>query len=542
NLNLDQDDYYYSYAVPTHLAPLVPVALDNSISNEMEVSLYVDENGQLILQYHNIKNSAYEFSYIFASATFPLAVVSIPEVIDPRLGANGKTYPTAGDAVRGQIKQTNEKMSAMKKRITNLEQGIIPSPFETDNTVAYHKDVPENVLPYAEVSMVGGVTRKCTNLIPYPYAEMSAFLNGGNMVANEDGSVSFSGTPTSISYLYLYKGVPLKGTVTLSVSGTFRNMRCFLTLKDKNGSVIYDNSAEPSLTCNLNDYPSATTMEVMFIRSSNNVAISGTCYPMLNEGTTVLPYEPYFSGLRSAPVTEIESVGANLIPFKDQEFTLQGVTFKCKNGALIINGTVSGEISSLNVLFKNNLKFELPAGTYSAKSQGATSSCYIRRYSDNTQFALISKSTREAVFTLEEPTELYVSFYMYNQSFNNEDQQIMLNKGSTALPYKPYREPISFPIPSAVQALDGYGEGNPDNAEEYNAIICENGKWKYIHKGDIEDNAWGSLATTEITDISDILSDDNFIGVEAGGTVTMLNEHEYAVPSEITYQIKGANV
>ena len=41
------------------------------------------------------------------------------------------------------------------------------------------------------------------------------------------------------------------------------------------------------------------------------------------------------------------------------------------------------------------------------------------------------------------------------------------------------------------------------------------------------------------TDISDYLGDDNFIGVESGGTVTAVNEHEYDVPFEVEYMVKG---
>jgi hypothetical protein len=54
--------------------------------------------------------------------------------------------------------------------------------------------------------------------------------------------------------------------------------------------------------------------------------------------------------------------------------------------------------------------------------------------------------------------------------------------------------------------------------------------------------AYYELADPIITDISDLLSADNFIGVEEGGTVTFKNEYEYNVPSEVTYQIKGAIV
>jgi hypothetical protein len=35
----------------------------------------------------------------------------------------------------------------------------------------------------------------------------------------------------------------------------------------------------------------------------------------------------------------------------------------------------------------------------------------------------------------------------------------MLNEGTTALPYTPYREPITYTVPEEIQALEGYGEG-----------------------------------------------------------------------------------
>lgn len=41
----------------------------------------------------------------------------------------------------------------------------------------------------------------------------------------------------------------------------------------------------------------------------------------------------------------------------------------------------------------------------------------------------------------------------------------------------------------------------------------------------------------EVVDISDILPVDNLIGVEDGGTITFVNEHEYDVPTTIKYQL-----
>ena len=46
------------------------------------------------------------------------------------------------------------------------------------------------------------------------------------------------------------------------------------------------------------------------------------------------------------------------------------------------------------------------------------------------------------------------------------------------------------------------------------------------------------LSTPVITDLSDILADDNFIEVQGGGSVVAENGYGYAVPTEIIYQLK----
>ena len=121
---------------------------------------------------------------------------------------------------------------------------------------------------------------------------------------------------------------------------------------------------------------------------------------------------------------------------------------------------------------------------------------------------------------------------------NAETNNIMINAGATALPYTPYVKHI-LPIPEAVQALEGYGQGNPDDPSEYNAIIWgEYGTNQYLQKGNIVDGVWYALSTPEVTDISDLITADNLITVEGGGTLTFENEYGYAVPSEVEYQVE----
>ena len=45
-------------------------------------------------------------------------------------------------------------------------------------------------------------------------------------------------------------------------------------------------------------------------------------------------------------------------------------------------------------------------------------------------------------------------------------------------------------------------------------------------------------ATPEVTDISDLITSDNFIEVDGGGTLTFENEYGYDVPSEVEYQVE----
>ena len=289
------------------------------------------------------------------------------------------------------IDKNSERIDKNSKRITNLEKGITPDPFYTDDGIALVKNVPANALPYAMVSMVGGMTRKSTNLWTL-------------------GDITVNASP-------LIRNISLPaGTYTISLLATSTDTDsdiCRILLKDVNGGSYYwgcERGVRASKTVTLN----AALSRIEFDASSSSTASARDTATftdiMLNKGSTALPYEPYFEGLRSAPVTAIESVGANLTS--------------------------------------------------------------------------------------------------------------------------------TLPIPEAVQSLDGYGEGNPDNTTEYNSIEWDENGVYCRKRGKNTNGAWVPLESPETTDISDIITLDNLFAVEGGGTVTMVNEHGYAVPSTITYQLK----
>ena len=135
-------------------------------------------------------------------------------------------------------------------------------------------------------------------------------------------------------------------------------MRAYGDLEARNGSFVYRNG--------LNFY--------FEIRAQSGVTFSNVIVkPMLNKGSTALPYEPYFDGLRDSKVTEVKSVGANLLPIADKTLTVKGCTVSVNNGNITITGTANangGRLSPISTVtleagtycFSGGFEADLPAG------------------------------------------------------------------------------------------------------------------------------------------------------------------------------------
>ena len=550
-----------------------------------------------------------------AKASEEAAKVSETEAANSASAAHA--YLQEAKAVEANMENLSSRISRNDKRITNLEQGIPPSLFQTDDTVAYSKSVPENARSYAMINSIGGITRKCTNLIPFPYRDDTKTENNVTFKNNGDGSITVPATTsTNLASFYMKRsGLVLKAG-TYTVSGGANGVGVWVSSGGK-----YHGSAYGSETFTITE----TTDFAIYVHVGANTTISSntTVFPMLNEGSTALPYEPYFEGLRSAPVTEEESVGANLIPYP-YSFTsgiYEGVTVVDNgDGSFTLNGTATGTVI---LQFTEENVVYLPAGTYTSsftRNADATISgdCYIYLGEGDSGLGVLAGTK-----TFELPKFGTIGKCLFRMSsgstFTNYTVRPMLNKGSTSLPYSPYVK-HTLPIPESVQSLDGYGDGINESCHNYvdcvkkqfaknvakqtftgteswvydsnyHCMLCKldfvgitsaspitnasvyctlaSAKSQNVQFGasayPIEGygyasvNAWKAylaeqyangtpitlvyaLATPEITDISDILPDDNYIAVEGNGTVTMVNEHGFAVPSEITYQLKGVTI
>ena len=199
----------------------------------------------------------------------------------------------------------------------------------------------------------------------------------------------------------------------------------------------------------------------------NGVKSNGILMIMLNSGSTSLPWEPYTGGAPSPSPSypqEIESVGqdgeigisvdgGNLIkaPFESREnpykpgytFTQNGVTFTVQDdmGIKVAGTNTSADkyVQFTAYYLSDDEKPKYPAGTYTL-SEGVT-----------VQIKFASETiNKNGTFTANEKFNVN-GFYIAipaGQSVN-ETVYPMLNIGSTALPYEPYKPAQKLIIPTS---------------------------------------------------------------------------------------------
>lgn len=408
------------------------------------------------------------------------------------------------DKNREDIIKTSEIVSQNSKRITNILQGLPDDSFLTDSTAAYKKNVPANALPYAEVTKIGGLSKKCDNLISYPFYSGSPTRNGVTFTDNKNGTITINGTATSsFSYTFMSNKTIAAGTYTMSVDGGVPNGVAIYFRSNTSGvdnyQVISDSVAKKTFTL-ANDYHNLQ----MWI-NPETVFDNCTLKLMLNTGSTAKPFEPYFEGLGHAKVTAIKSVGTKEsifpIPAKVQDLDGYGwgVNKNCYNyvtwrpdDTMTFNKRIGKvDLGSLNWKYGKPFVTAGPDGFYVIDS--------IKDAKHPNSDTLPNILTEP--YSAQTASDL--SHEVVNKGIN-----LFTHSGSNKLvAIDPnYTDLASFK--AAMQGVVLYYE----------------------------------LDTPETIDISHLITSDNLIEVEGGGTITFENDILGAVPSEVTYQLKGVTV
>lgn len=388
-------------------------------------------------------------------------------------------------------KSITSYLSQHDKRITNLEQGILPSPFETDDSVAYIKAVPFNALPFAEVSKVGGMTHKDgDSLKSAKVTELEVV--GKNMAASSEdktsthagitftrkagkSSVVVNGTGTADSAHLFFETFTLPaGTYTASVYGLNSGDRLYLD--DKKGAegtiVNYITTSSPK-TFTLTE---TTDCFLQMVWTEGSTYKNAEIKVQVERGNTATEYVPYTKRTLLIPST-----------VQDLDGYGDGVNADCYN---YIDWDKKQFIKRVGKVDMGTLDYVLNEGFFA--SYGLQS--IIKKPINNSYIPNILAKNYETV-----------SMY-YLSTSHPTNEVTVTDAGRLYAHHTEYTDATTFK--SAMSGVMLYYE----------------------------------LAEPEITDISDILSADNYIEVEGSGTITAVNEGGYAVPTTITYQIKGATV
>lgn len=192
--------------------------------------------------------------------------------------------------------------------------------------------------------------------------------------------------------------------------------------------VLMDSSAQEVVSCNSASFNSINvsatftvtqeqaeqiTQLYFFFNTETTSALRGLTveYFMLNEGTTALPHEAYYAGLKSATFAGITSTGRNLLePSADRTATVAGVTYQTTQatGEVHITGTPTARNGAQ--VFSD---IHLPGGgctLYLPHAQSGTS-WYVRN-STREVASLNADTTHRSVYFGADADEVY-SVYVY---------------------------------------------------------------------------------------------------------------------------------
>lgn len=380
------------------------------------------------------------------------------------------------------------------KQLTNLEKGIGQDPFETDDSVAYAKIVPEDALPYAEVSKIGGMSYRDEatgtlknavvtsiksvgkNLIPFPYYSESGTSSGITFTVNENGSITIKGTCNADTSFALFVGkLPLLGSVKLSgiSNGSIGTYYLQPYFNEKAGSALYNGFY------NYADDLSKSGLTRLMLFVKTGAVIDETITPILSYTSLGnIPYEPYKESILPIPseVQALEGYGL-------------GVTKKYTNH-------IDFENRTWNRMVKRSVKVD--GGQVVPYTTGNGKGIYI---------------------TLGSVSEA---------DFISGSRPILCNKYPSVTADDTYNGVTGCGI-NSFKAITFY-DPELQTADAWKAKIKE---WN--DAGEPLEFIY-AIKTPIVTDISDLITNDNFIEVSEGGLVIAENENGLDVPTTITYQ------
>lgn len=164
------------------------------------------------------------------------------------------------------------------------------------------------------VKKIQGSTVRYNGLVPYPYAYGERTVCDITYSPNEDGSVVVNGKHSgvvAVSQYSLFKNNadPLRlppGTYTITSNHATIGFQANVRRSD--GTTSYPKNSTFELA--EGDVIDEILLQIEW--QDTNTYTNTVIYPVFVKGSTALPWQPYFTGLKSAKISGIKSTGRNL--------------------------------------------------------------------------------------------------------------------------------------------------------------------------------------------------------------------------------------
>lgn len=367
------------------------------------------------------------------------------EISDIRVGADGNTYPTAGEAIREQIGNLTEDLSNKITKFYASNQGETHIT-DSDNgkimdMMVYGKSeqkstMGKNLLKISEVNVQGGV-------------------NGLLSTMNTDGSISVTGTSTSnwSNIIKINNECHTdNATYTFSVDknpGIIIGLKLGRTkLDDANYQThrIMQNQLSCTFETGASNEYCSLFLEGLTVGKSYNFTI----YPMLELGTEATAYEPYTGGQPSPSPDypqEIKSVVNPTVKVCGKNL------FDSKKFPIILNRAIDTNTGNLYETLSGNYcatEKYIPF-PYSGKKVSFNASMSLCAYDKDYKFiSTVNKNNGQV------PTgTMYVRFDIKTE--DKDKAQIELSENATT--YEPYKEQ-TIQLPVTLNAIPVSSGGN----------------------------------------------------------------------------------
>lgn len=285
--------------IPPELMPLFPHEHESEVHSLIQIkvenpdiSVYLcsplNKNDWASIRIFNETANDIGVYGAYCHDTYPLASVTVSEVVDARVDRNGKVWPTLGDHARHiVVEQTSLLGNALKGHAEGAPVVVTDaSPLEHDLKIKIGGYTAEDLESEGLDISTAKVIKSGKNLLTYPYIDTSIERHGVKWTDNGDGSITIEGTPTAAytAGFVLSKDASLFKdgyTYTLSAGNV---LDCYIQYNDESGTAFFVRNVT---------WKHGYTLTGIYLQAAKIQEYNGTAYPQLEIGAAATEWEPY---------------------------------------------------------------------------------------------------------------------------------------------------------------------------------------------------------------------------------------------------------